>query len=216
MSLILSVNPTLYLRGIVPSEELEKLRSGSYSTLSRASLTTTKSSTVGANLVLQTDQSSDRYVYRDSNGNLQSVCSVGTQPAGQACQACRRPLPPHPLGIPVSIRLFDGVYQYSVIGQVCDFRCALRETRRQTRMVHRYRSPLYLDSEVLLFQLFESIYPGQILKESHDPNLLAPIGPLNSEQYDQPNLTYFPTPTTSIAFVRYPVLELSSKEFGVK
>ena len=86
------------------------------------------------------------------------------------CFWCRKNIQGNPMGVPISVFILpDGTKQYICDGWLCGFECTLA-------FIRKYKDPLYINSEVLLTNLFYKLYPGKELKEAVDWRLLKRNG----------------------------------------
>lgn len=205
-----TVIPQFVLKGVRPDEIFKKFWSGAYRSLDLKNIArdqkvaiSTNTLTIATNIGLGPE--SEIYTYRDRYNNIQTVLTVNHQmmqnatkenhqlPIGGICDYCRQNYKHATCGIPVKYEeevVHHGSmplvhYRFFVDGFFCSYNCGLAYIRHELGKSIRYRNPFYMDSEQLLFFMYNLQYPEKILKQSPDWHLLQPRGPLSAEQYYQ-------------------------------
>lgn len=115
------------------------------------------------------------------------------------CDWCRRQFDTPPLGIPLTYRKKDnGVNAYTCDGYHCSFECVLASIRNEVSKSLRMRYPLYKDSEYILQNMFNKLYPGQKLKPQQDWRLLRDNGGDSTDEEVAKFTPYVKTPNVKL------------------
>jgi len=113
---------------------------------------------------------------------------------GIKCRLCDNNIPSntYPVGIPVKmIVLPNNKLLFMMVDMCCGFRHAYKHLIRETNKYATHLMSELYDSESLLKILFGLIYPGRILKDAPDPDLLdSNGGSLSQNMYDNGDETY--------------------------
>lgn len=94
------------------------------------------------------------------------------------CDWCRRYFEHVPVGIPIKYnKLVNGESHYFMDGWLCSFECALAFVFNENLKSSRFSDPIYKDSEYLIVNLYNKLYPGsEPLKKAPDWRLFRDNG----------------------------------------
>src|SRR5680860_610576 len=196
-----NINPTFLLRGIDPVDILQKYINGEYEKLDIPKEKALKVDTViTADRTIGENSESEIYEYTDVTNNRHRV--ITTDHARYAiardghqldqikkpsiCRYCRRTFEHEPVGIPVKMEYFRDIKFtiFHIEAIICTFECARTLVKWRTQFPPSRRDPLYRDSETLLLNMFDIIYPSEKLGEIGDWWLLeCNNGPIKEKDF---------------------------------
>ena len=124
------------------------------------------------------------------------------------CMCCRRKFVNCdiniPIGIPIHMRTVDGILVYTMDGIYCGFQCAYSALLSKLDNIFTRIIPGYYNSEIMLHNIFNKIYPSEAdkLKAVPIPELLnTNQGSLTESAYFSEKKTYI-----NLGFNTYPML----------
>lgn len=116
------------------------------------------------------------------------------------CKYCKRGNLKTPVGMPISMSILaNEEVVFHVIDTFCDFGCMFSCFKRKSGENRSYRSPLYMNTEQLIYTMYYRVYPdrvGQSIREKDDWDLLRENGgALTDEEFDSGTAEYIPLPS---------------------
>lgn len=175
-----------------------------------------------------TNNSSEVYRFKDKGNNIQTVFTTNhssyssyldkSKEVVHRCGYCKRSNMKCPIGIPIEMEI-DKTGQnvtFHVIGNYCDFGCALSYLKRKLSENRRYRGAHFMNSEQMLYCLFYRVYPsksGENIKEKPDWELLRENGGcLTDAEFDSDSAEYIPIASVAIIPSKKQYLKLNIKK----
>lgn len=161
------------------------------------------------------DASSEVYRFIDRGNNHLSVLTTnhalykhvtdlqngkGSELPILRCKYCKRSNLKKAIGMPISMLILANQdVAFNVINSFCDFDCMFECFKRKSRESRSYRSPLFMNTEQLIYCMYYRVYPdrvGQSIKGKDDWDLLRENGgTLTDEEFDLGAAVYIPIPS---------------------
>jgi len=148
----------------------------------------------------------DSRIIATSNVNILEFSYKGSKYDLFECMFCRRTFKnldlKLPTGIPIEMRRVANRKIYTMIECYCGFRCAYTNLLRKLGHSYTRMAPGYYNAEILMFNLFAEIYPGEELLPVPDSELLTlNQGSLTESMFYDTNKT-----NINIGFNTYPMV----------
>jgi hypothetical protein len=205
-TVILGIQPTFYLKKIEPLVIPQKLVNGVYKNINLSLIQEWKKESIEPKnqvSVISANRQDKMFTYSDRNNNIFTFVTTNNFKMGNlVCQWCRLQFT-HPwIGIPYRLEQSLDKNYYYTDGCYCCFECASAEINLMMKRSYVCHGAVLLSPNILLDNLFQSIYPNQTLKSSlpfyyHERN----GGALNDKEYYQ-NKSEF-VETSGIVIIPY-------------
>jgi hypothetical protein len=196
-TVILGIQPTIYLKKIDPLNIPQKIINGEYKDMTIETLQSWKKSTKESHQisVIGTNRLDKMFTYTDRNNNVFTCVTTNNFSfPNTICQWCRISFNHTWIGIPYRIEQSQTKTYYYTEGCYCCFECAFAEIESISRKSYVLRSGLLMSPHVLLENLFLTIYPTKHLRPSlpfhyHERN----GGAMNDKEYYSNRSQYIET-----------------------
>lgn len=168
-TVILGIQPTIYLKKIDPLSVPQKIINGDYKDVTLESIQSWKKSTKETHLisVIGTNRFDKMFTYTDRNNNVFTCVTTNNfQSNGTICQWCRIPFQHTWIGVPYRLEQTNTKSYYYTDGCYCCFECAMAEIESTSKKSYVLRSGLLMSPHILLENLFLSMYPNKNLHAS--------------------------------------------------
>ena len=186
-TVILGIQPTIYLKRIDPLTIPTKITNGDYKDITIETIQSWKKTAKESHQisVIGTNRLDKMFTYTDRNNNVFTCVTTNNfQNGNMICQWCRMNFQ-HPwVGIPYRMEQSINKTYYYTEGCYCCFECALAEVECISKKSYVLRSGLLMSPQILLENLYLSIYSNRPLRPSppfyhHEKN----GGSLNDKEY---------------------------------
>jgi hypothetical protein len=168
-TVILGIQPTIYLKKIDPLSVPQKIINGDYKDITLETIQSWRKSTKETHQisVIGTNRLEKMFTYTDRNNNVFTCITTNNfQSNGTICQWCRLSFQHTWIGVPYRLEQTQSKCYYYTDGCYCCFECAMAEVESISHKNYVLRSGLLLSPHILLENLFLSIYPNKILRAS--------------------------------------------------
>ena len=196
-TVILGIQPTIYLKKIDPLSIPQKILNGNYKDITLETIQAWKKTTKETHQisVIGTNRLEKMFTYTDRNNNVFTCVTTNNfQPSNPICQWCRLSFS-HPwVGIPYRLEQTQTKVYYYTDGCYCCFECASAEVDCISKKSYVLHGGLLMSPNILLDNLHHVIYPNKKLKSSppfyhHERN----GGSLTDKEYYENKSQYIET-----------------------
>lgn len=168
-TVILGIQPTIYLKKIDPLSIPQKILNGEYTSITLETIQSWKKSTKESHQikVIGTNKLDKMFTYTDRNNNVFTCVTTNNfQPNPTICQWCRGTFQHSWIGIPYRLEQSQTKDYYYTDGCYCCFECAMAEVECLSKKSYVLHSSLLVSPNILLENLHEKLYPTKRLKSS--------------------------------------------------
>jgi len=168
-TVILGIQPTIYLKKIDPLTVPQKITNGDYKNITLETIQGWKKTTKESHQisVIGTNRLDKMFTYTDRNNNVFTFVTTNNfQSSNTSCQWCRGAFQ-HPwIGIPYRLEQSQSKDYYYTDGCYCCFECALAEVESISKRSYVLHSGLLMSPNILLENLYTTLYPNKKLRPS--------------------------------------------------